>query len=182
MELKKKVAGVGAGVLAAAGIVYLKGGGGLKKFETFESAEGRFSVSMPGEPVKIIETVDSFVEDITFTMFAADSTKFGFVVGYCDYPEEVLIDADPDTVKILGRLIEAVVEKVAGKLVKEAILENYGDAAIEYRVDVPEKGILTSRLIMDGSRLYQLIAMFPEDGQDEKKMAEFFDSFKINEE
>jgi len=179
MELKKKVAGVGAGVLAAAGIVYLKvGGGGLKKFETFESAEGRFSVSMPPKPEKITQTVKSQIGDIDFTMFAADSKELGFVVGYSDYPEDFVGTSDP--MENLGWVRDGIVFDVKGKLVKETVLENYGGAATEFQVEIPDKGTLTSRLILDDKRLYQLIAMCPTGGQDEKKTADFFDSFKIN--
>jgi hypothetical protein len=181
MELKKKVAGVGAGVLAAAGIVYLKGGrGGLKKFETFESAEGRFSVSMPANPEKVTETMYSVAGYINFTMFAADSKEFGFVAGYSDYPAYFIESSDP--MENLGWIAEGVALEVNGKLVNETVLENFGTAATEFQVDITDKGTLTSRLILDGKRLYQLIAMFPPERQNEKKMAEFFDSFKINNE
>lgn len=178
MELKKKVVGVGAGVLAAVWIVFLKGGGdGLKKFETFESAEGRFSISMPGKPEKITQTVKSQVGDIDFTMFVADSKELGFVVGYSDYPADFVETSDP--LENLGWVRDGVVFDVKGKLVKETILKNYGGAATEFQIDIPDKGTLTSRLILEDKRLYQLIAMFPEDGYNEKKMAEFFGSFKI---
>ncbi|MCF7954237.1 MAG: hypothetical protein K9M75_00400 [Phycisphaerae bacterium] len=178
-SLKKKVAGVGAGVLAAAGIVYLKGGGGgLKEFETFESAEGRFSVSMPGKPEKITQTVKSQIGDIVFTMFAADSKELGFIVGYSDYPADFVETSDP--IENLGWIIYGVVADVKGKLVQETILEINGKAAKEYQVDIPEKGTLISRLILDDRRLYQLIAMFPTGGQDEKRVSEFLDSFKVN--
>lgn len=180
MELKKKVVGAGAGILAAVGIVYLRGGEGkLKEFEVFESAEGRFSVCMPGEPVKVIETVKSSVGDLEFTMFAADSKKFGFLVGYSDYPEEVFLGSD--IMEMMGRVAGGVAADVKGELVNEAMLEDYSRAAMEYQVNVPDKGILTSRLIVDGRRLYQVIAMFPVDGLDEAKMVEFFGSFKVND-
>jgi hypothetical protein len=180
MELKKKVAGVGTGILAAAGIVYLKSGtDGSKKFETFESKEGRFTVSMPPNPDKLTQKVKSEEGDISFTMFVADSLEYGFVVGYSDYSKEFIETSDP--MENLGWIIDGVVAGVKGKLVKEKVLE-IAAAAKEYRVDVPEKGTLTSRLILDGTRLYQLIAMYPVDGQDEKKTAIFFESFKINNE
>jgi hypothetical protein len=177
MELKKKVAGVGAGVLAAAGIVYLKGGGGGLKFKTFTSVEGRFSVSMPANPEKVTQTVKSEIGEIAFTMFAADSTEFGFVVAYSDYPQDFIETSNP--IENLGWVAEGVAIDVKGELVNEVALKNYSGEAKEYQVNIPEKGILTSRLILDDRRLYQLIAMFPADRQDEKKMAEFFDSFKI---
>lgn len=181
MELKKKVVGVGAGVLAAAGIVYLKGGrGGLKKFETFESVEGRFSVSMPGKPEKITQSVKSQVGDIDFTIFAADSKELGFVVGYSDYPADFVETSDP--MENLGWVRDGVVFDVKGKLVKETVLENYGGAATEFQIDIPDKGTLTSRLILDDKRLYQLIAMCPESGNEKAKMEDFFGSFKINNE
>jgi hypothetical protein len=180
MELKKKVAGVGVGVLAAAGIVYFKGGGnGLKEFETFRSVEGRFTVSMPGKPVKVTQTVESEIGDLDFTMFAADSTKFGFVVGYSDYPEDLLFDAE--IAEVLGRLTIALAKKVEGKLINKTVLDDCGDAATQFQVNIPDQGILTTRLILDDNRLYQLIAMFPTNRQDEKKLAEFFDSFVITQ-
>lgn len=181
MELKKKVAGVGAGVLAAVGIVCLKSGGdGVAKFEAFDSAEGRFSVSMPGKPEKIIQTVKSEVGEIDFTIFAADSKELGFIVGYSDYPAYFVESSDP--MENLGWIRDGVVFDVKGKLVNETILKKYGGAATEFQIDIPDKGTLTSRLILDDKRLFQLIAMFPPERQNEKKMAEFFDSFKINNE
>lgn len=178
MELKKKVAGVGTGVLAAAGIVFLKnrGADGLK-FTTFESKEGRFTVSMPADPDKITQKVKTQEGDLDFTMFVADSTELGFVVGYSDYSKDLIETSDP--MENLGWVIDGVVEEVNGKLVKEKTIE-LGTAAKEYQVEIPEKGTLTSRLILDGTRLYQLIAMLPEDGKNKTKMDDFLNSFKVN--
>lgn len=179
MDLLKKVGGFAAGFLIVTLVMNFIGGGDkLKDFEPFESVEGRFSVSMPGEPEKITQTVSHAAGELDFTMFSAGSKEVGFVVGYSDYPEEIIYSTDPKT--LLDGARDGAVTNVQGELLNEKVLDVYGSPAREIEVNVQDKGILTARLILVDRRFYQVMTMFPPDEQDINMMMDFFDSFTIN--
>lgn len=179
MGLLKKAPLFIVGFLAYFGAMYYFGGGDeLKSFEVFESVEGRFSVSMPGELKKETKSIATPVGDMGITLFSAGSKKSQFVVCYCDYSKDFYDGSNPE--KMLDVATQGAVADCNGQLLTEEKLDNYGSPAREVKIKVSGKGIVTARLILNGQRLYQVMTMLPFDWQDEGKMAEFFDSFKMH--
>lgn len=178
MDLKRKIIPIIVGLAAYFGVSHFMGSGNkLKDFEVFESEQGRFTVSMPGQPKKETESVPTTVGDMELTIFKAGSNTSQFVICYCDYSQELVAQSDPE--RMLDGAVGGAVANVKGQLTKDKKLDNYGIPAREIEVNVPGKGIVTTRLILNGRRLYQVMTMLPFDWQDEDKSSQFFDSFKM---
>lgn len=68
----------------------------LTKKEKFYSAEGKFKIMFPGEPVRTEEVIPTEVEDITMVMFMFEKSQAEvFLVAYLDYPAEKMKGRDP---------------------------------------------------------------------------------------
>ncbi len=179
MESLKKVIGYVIGFLLVSGVIYLiKGGDKLKEFEEYYSADGRFSILFPGEPEESLQSVTTVAGQINLVMVSAGSKKSGFVVGYADYPRNVVENSDPE--KVLDGARDGAVRNVRGQLTDETTLDFHGHPAREIRVEVAKKTSIRSRLILIENRLYQVMVISQSARILNGKGSEFFDSFTVD--
>ena len=148
---------------------------------TFTSKEGRFSIDMPGEPVKTETHQKSFVGTVTNHLFTAQSGKDTFTVDYSDIPHFALHFAGPDT----------IYEHAKGALLKQTFSK-----PTSY-TDVTVSGVKGKRLVYDtptreghpemrgdailvlvDARLYVIDGVVPETEADAKSKR-FLSSVKI---
>jgi hypothetical protein len=100
---------------------------------TFTSKEGRFSIEMPGQPVKTETHQKSFVGTVTNHIFTAESGKDTFTVDYSDIPHVALHFAGPDTIY---------------KHAKGALLKQTFSKEVSY-TDVTVSGVKGKKLVYD---------------------------------
>jgi hypothetical protein len=180
MEFLKKAIGFVIGFALVYGAIHLiRGGDKLQAFEMYRSQEGRFSVLFPGEPKRILQSVDTPVGKIDLVLYQAGSKKTGFIVGYSDYPQEVIDKSNLG--KMLDGARDGAVGNVGGELIDEMELEFQGYPGREVEIDVAGKTTVRSRLILIDNRLYQVMVVSPSLEIIEKKGTEFFDSFSVDE-
>jgi hypothetical protein len=144
----------------------------------YTSDEGRFSVSMPGKPVKRIEKVSTPVGTIAMYEFLVEKPEIAYVVAYADYPNDAVQNSDPE--KILDSAKKGAMQNIGGKITQEDDITYGEDPGRELHFSA--KGGLWSGqavLLLSGNRLYQVLAIGSKLTYPEKIVQEYIDSFEI---
>jgi hypothetical protein len=152
-----------------------------EKWQTFFSAEGRFSVLMPGTPVHEAKKADNPLGPVTMHAFLLMRSEVpdGFTVMYNDFPGPIpagQADAVLDgVVKGAGRRGNTVQEVKKINLTshpgRELTTIRKGDA-------VP---VMKHRVYLVRNRLYQVMVVTTEADAASPKVSRFLDSFKLIE-
>ncbi len=179
MDIVKRVAGFAIGFIVVYLIIHtFTSGDKLPPFKEFRSAEGRFTVLMPGEPKRQTQNADTPVGKVEMVMFTAGTNKIGCAVSYADYPEQMVNSTDPQ--KLLDGATNGAVANVKGKLVSESKMSFNGLPARNIVIEIPNKAFITARLILNGPRFYQLMFIAPTQKDHEQDISKFLDSFQID--
>ncbi|MBN1392722.1 MAG: hypothetical protein JW947_07960 [Sedimentisphaerales bacterium] len=180
MEYLKKGIGFVAGFVIVYAAIYLISGRGdlLKGFKPYHAEDGRFTASFPGEPTKKTQLLYTPTEQLDFVTYEAGSARSGFVVGYCDYSQEVTDKYEPQ--QMLDVSVIGAVKNVQGELMEERELDFHGHPGKEIKIKAPDDLIIRARLILVKNRLYQVMAASSSAKVVEKKGTEFFESFRVD--
>ncbi len=179
MGLLKKSIGFVIGFAVVYGAIHLIGGDDeLKEFESYHSDEGRFSALFPGKPTKIMQSMDTPAGKVELVMYQGGAEETGFIVGYCDYPQEVI--DKPNLQKILDGARDGAIRNIQGELIEETKLEFHGYIGREIKIKAPQDLIIKARMILIDNRLYQVMVVSPSADIIEEKGAEFLESFSVD--
>jgi hypothetical protein len=159
-------------------------------WKEFSSAEGQFTVSLPGPPKADIATVGTPAGPLKSHFFVVETDKFLYYVSYVDLP------AGPETPEENKAALDASRDRALAnhRLISENDITLDGIVGRELLVD--RNGlILKGRFFYARQRLYHVILTAPpnivfRDGNPspnakdrtelfEKTSARFFDSFKL---
>jgi hypothetical protein len=145
----------------------------------FTSPEGDFVVSFPGQPTSTDTPVPlPDGSKISVTSYTVERGDGAFIVAVADYPAN-LVNADP-TVVLEGARDGALQNVQATLKTSEAITLN-GVPGIAFTGNVASNnGVVTTRIFLDGVRLYQIFAV--GDAASSRltvDTAAFLDSFKL---
>lgn len=144
------------------------------KYQAFASSAGRYKVLMPGA---VKTEVKDLQPDRKLTI---DSAEFGEDVLYCvtfiDLPESVAKD---DPVKRLDKVRDAV-KGSNGKVLSEKAVEQGTEKypAREVVIEKPD-GVVRNRIVLAGSRMYQVMVEGPREFVTSADADRFFDSFQV---
>ncbi|MGB5082163.1 MAG: hypothetical protein WBO23_15640 [Burkholderiales bacterium] len=113
------------------------------------SAEGDFSALMPSKPRYEVRALEG-TPPVTMHLWSARAANSLFGVGYVDYPV-----ADG---RVLERTRDALVGNIRGRLLEDVPV---AQAGLRGRAFVAEGGdsLLRTRLLVSGTRLYQLVVL-----------------------
>ena len=152
-----------------------------KKPEPFKSKEGKFSVAMSEKPKEQTNKVKTDVGEVDLHAFLVDQKDRAVVVMYSDYPAGSVAEKSE---KVMAGCIEGNVKALKGKLLTEDKI-TIGKAkhpGREIRIEMPDKkSIYRARLFIVGDRLYQVVALGPDDYTKTKAVDDFMKSFAIDE-
>lgn len=143
-------------------------------YQQFASAAGRYKVLMPGAVTTETKDVKA---DLKLTI---DSAEFGadvlFCVTFLDVPEDV---AKADPVKRLDKVRDGN-KGTTGKLLSEKALEVGPDKhpAREVVIEKPD-GVVRNRIVLAGTRMYQVMIEGPQAFVTSADADRFFDSFQV---
>ncbi len=149
---------------------------------TVKSKEGKFSVTLPDKPAEKTNKVKTDVGELDLHSFLVDQNDRAMVVMYSDYPAGSVGAANAD--KVLAGCIEGNVKSLKGKLASEEKITTGKAKHVgrEIRIEMPDKkGIYRARLFLVGDRLYQVVALGPDDFAKGKAVDAFLNSFAIDE-
>ena len=145
----------------------------------FAPKDGRFTVQMPGEPKEQTSKVNTPIGPIDVHLFiSAPDPKSAYMVGYSDYPEEVVKKSDSD--KILDGARDGAVRNVKGTLESEKKITMDGHPGRDYVIST-EGFRGRERIYLVNARLYQVMLLGSKEFVTGKDADKFLDSFKLTE-
>lgn len=150
------------------------------KLVPFASKAGKFAVALPGTPVEKVASAKAKSGDIPVNTFAVDLKDRAFIVTYTDLAAGS-IDADAN--KFLSGVIERNVGHLKGKLAgdEKVTIGKGKHPARDVRIEYGTKQAYRARVALVGTRLYQVVAIGPDDFTKSKTVDEFFKSFALDE-
>ena len=147
----------------------------------FRSQEGKFSIMAPLSLKESDQTVSTQVGKIVAHMFMAETTDVAYVVGYADYPLEIVRQSNADL--ILNGASNGAVSNVNGKLVIQNVisLQSYPGREIVADVKTPDgkDGTMKGRIYIVDNRLYQVYVIATKGKVETTKIDDFLNSFKL---
>lgn len=155
--------------------------GCLQSWKEYSSADGQYSVLMPGTPTEKMQNRNTAAGDITAHAALLDKTPVVYMVMYNDYPEQVMQGGSPS--QILENARDGGVRSARGKLVGDSaitLLNKYPGREIQ--IEMPD-GLhaVRIRVYMVKNRMYQVAYRSGKDNLFSKDATKFLDSFKIQE-
>ncbi|MCX7743753.1 MAG: hypothetical protein N2167_04220 [Flavobacteriales bacterium] len=149
------------------------------KKEKYFSADGKFKIMFPGNPVRTEEKVPTDVGDITMVMFMFEKSQTeAFMVAYSDYPVEMMQGLDP------YQLLDGS---------KNGVLSNFGATELnlkKFRIKsfpaITFEGKGTSYctsylLVLRNNRLYQAGILKAGSLPSKKDVKSFIGSFELTD-
>ncbi len=170
------------GVLASAAL--LAGCFNTLDWREFRSADGRFTVTLPGKVLHDKRELTTPAGTLSMHMDSVSAGSAIFGVGYADYPPSYFARVRAETV--ISGLRDALVKNIGGGKIIEVPISGKPYQGISLHADGGQgehKLILDARLLVSGNRLYQVVAI-GEAGKgriDRDALDLFFNSFRITE-
>ena len=152
-----------------------------EEWREFSSSEGGFSVLMPGDPTKKIETVNTIFGSIDAPVFSLVRKDAIYGVTYCEYPANLVQASTPDA--ILDNVLNSI--KASGKLIGESIISLNGypgrELSIESQPEESEASVtMKIRMFMIDNKICRVIVVTPKESGVSEDAMKFLDSFKIS--
>ena len=153
-----------------------------QQWKEFTSAEGAFSILMPGTPERSLDAIEGVggMPPNKVVTFTSKEGGFTYWIDYIEYPGG--LHGPIDSLLDAGR--DGALEATAGTLLKETCICAQGYPGREYVVRLPS-GMLITRSFLVRTRLYSMGVVVPEERSPTKELLgrsqRFFDSFKLLE-
>jgi hypothetical protein len=150
------------------------------EWQVYTSKEGHFQVTMPGSPKKDVESVNTLIGKVDLYLLTVEADDFGYIVGYGDYPPSFVNNSTVEA--MLDGARDGAVANVNGKLVSEHRIEFQGFPGRDLWVEATVSGqveLAQMRIILVGSRLYQVLVAGPKERFTEGQAERCLNSFKV---
>lgn len=141
-------------------------------WRAFKSDAGRFTVMLPDTPTEQTQEAE---DGITRMFVAKSAPDHIFLVTYVELKEV----AQEPAAAIFNQLRDGFLEGAMGELKAEQESEFEGRPAREFRALGQNGAQLQGRFIMDGKRVYAVIAVTPVDDPQPEESARFLESFSL---
>jgi hypothetical protein len=150
------------------------------RWETFNSPDGTFSVSLPGKPVADNGQEISVADGGTTLIHGVKVSPYANSIYECTYFEDPSLGTQPPD-ELLDHARDGGLKNVQGTLIAEKHITVDGYPARDIQAHARGNSSYNSRLIIAGNRLYMLMVIDTSGpNRDAKNVQKFFDSFKIN--
>lgn len=147
----------------------------------FTSAGGGFSIRAPMALEETVQLIETEAGPIELHMYLAESGPEAWVVGYSDYPQEIVAATDPAT--MLDGAVEGAAANVQGELVSVAPLSYAEHPGRDLTIRAPaangQVSIIRGHMFLVGNRLYQVMAVVPPGQENSRKVTDFLQSFQL---
>lgn len=142
-----------------------------------DSAEGRFTVLMPGPAApkdEVTTKSDPQVGTYTAHTFTKTTDKSVFVVGWLDYAPEVNVDVRGE----LTSSRDTFVRRLKGRLVSERPIALEGHPGLEYTAE-NDQAVVKVHTYVVGRRPYAIVAVTFKGFDDSQNVSAFLSSFRL---
>lgn len=148
-------------------------------FKPFISNEGGFSVLMPGAPnqkKQSVITTAGLLDLYLFTVELENDTT-AYLATYVDYPENVVKTSNSD--EVLSNVRDGQLDSQKGRLLSERFVAIGQYPGRELEIETASNYV-RGRIYLVGTRLYQVLAVYPLDQRPADISRRFLDSFKLS--
>lgn len=149
--------------------------------QEFKSEAGGFSVVTPLTLKESVQSVDTELGKLDIHIFTAERGDTAFVVGYSDYPQEIIQLSDPDQMLDGGR--DGAAANVNGKVIAEdkITLNNYlgRDLVINGIAENGQEMTIQAYMFLVENRLYQVMVVAPKGELNSSEAGNFLRSFRL---
>lgn len=153
----------------------------------FESKAFGFKVEYPGKPIEKVKVLNTAEGDVNLNMFEFVAPKtetepaLAYITSYIEYPIQTVNSDDKKKMKeFYKKMIDGVVTKVNGKLIKETIVSLEGYEGVEARVEMKEgTEIVKLRAYLIHNKLYMVETATETKNELNKSIARYMNSFKL---
>ncbi len=143
----------------------------------YTNKDGKFAIHFAGEPQVTDKNIPTAVGNIELHMFMYEkSATEVYVVGYSDYPSELMKESNRDSV--LNGAKNGVVTNVKAAITEEKKIKIEGNDGLFFKAN-SDQYYLTYKLFIAGNRLYQIGMMRDGSPVNEDGMKDFFDTFEL---
>ncbi len=176
------VSAVAIGIYAVAAIALAQAirGVNLTPSQVFTSQTGKFSISAPVSLKETTQSVDTQIGPIELHMFSADASNASYMVGYSDYPAEIVNQSDPQ--KMLDGSGQGMAQNMGGTIVTANQISLNGNPGRELVVTATsqnQKITVKANIYLVGNRLYQVMIGLLSSDFNETTADSFLKSFKL---
>jgi hypothetical protein len=144
----------------------------------YSSTDGGFRARFPNKPTENSQT-NSSTELGEIEVFSVESKEGGstYTVVYLDYPDVVVQTADP------GVLLENVFKEVVKQntVVDQQVTTSDGYPALTGEYEMGTTGYARYKAVLAGNRIYQVIAITPDENRNKATATGFINSFRLLE-
>lgn len=148
--------------------------------EEFSDQNGKFSVMTPVSLKETVQAVDTAVGSVDIHLFIGEKGNSAYMVGYSDYPAEIIEQSDPAA--MLDGARDGAVSNISGTLISETAITLDGnpgrELVITAKVDDSDADV-KARIYMVGNRLYQVLVIGVKGEVTPEDADAFLQSFKL---
>jgi hypothetical protein len=155
----------------------------LSSWEFFTSEEGRFTVRMPSEPIRIAQTQETMFGDIEVVMFQAMDDNAQYMVAYSYFGEDMMALLTDPMVALEG-VAQGAFGALGGEIEasEEVSLDGYPGIETAAVADLGGEEItMKGRFFQVEDELFQVIAAGPTDSLSMSEVNGFLKSFALIE-
>lgn len=157
------------------------GGCAKREWRVFTSDAGGFKVLMPGTPKPQTQSVNTAAGTIDVTMYIVEVDHGAYAVGFSDFPQEMVAQADPQAV--LEGAMNGSASNMGGSVTSSrditlgAISGKEFTAAV--RINEADDAAYKGRVYLAGNRLYQVFMCGLKGRTSAKEIDHFLRSFTL---
>jgi hypothetical protein len=171
------------GMMIAVAAAVISGYQESPESKRFSSEEGRFQVSLPGDPKKNEETIKTTTGTIKIVSFEVTHSSGDYLVIYSDFPPKMMTAGNID--RGLASSQRNIVAAAQGTLLSSEKIEQDGFPGLDFTYRLKSAGISgkavgRAHLVVVHNRLYQVSIVTAIASAKSAKTDAFFDSFKFD--
>lgn len=159
----------------------------LDEWYKFESKEYSFKAEYPGKPTEKVKVLNTAEGDLNLNMFEYVTHKtetespVAYIASYIEYPIESVNSDDKEKLKQFYRkMVDGVVAKVSGKLMKETIITLEGFEGVEARIEMKEgTEFVKLRVYLIHNKMYMVEAVTETKNEFNPSINRFVNSFRL---
>jgi hypothetical protein len=156
------------------------------KWYLFESTPLGFKVEFPAKPTEKTKPLSTLSGDLTINMFEyiapKESTDLNqvYLASYIEYPEDIDGNNKDKQKELCRKVVDDVVTKLKGKLIKESIITLDGYEGVEARIEYKDgTEVLKMHMYLVHNKMYMLETSTLMAKDNNKSIYRFMNSFKL---